>query len=121
MSESIKLTDLQKLIRDEIKTAIDADHQSHQPAPPTPPAPTQTSQTATGSPSGEPDAHNFKTYAKKCLGGCGTDNPKYSKANVFCNDCGMPMGTIAESDSSKAQVELAPCDGCGSTNGKFVR
>ncbi len=91
-------------------------------APPTPQAPPQTGLLA-GSPGGEPPAaHNFKPWAKKCLGGCGEDNPDYAKPNVFCRDCGTPMGTLKKDEAPgsgevKDFQNIKPCDGCGSTNG----
>lgn len=78
------------------KFILDTMEHAHPAQPPTPPA-SAPDTTATGPKSGESDgAHLFKTYARSCLGGCGKPNPNYRKPDVFCKDCGAPMGSLPD-------------------------
>src|SRR6266571_71431 len=96
------MSDLDRKIKDSIREALESKTET---------SPKQTPQSPV-----EPQ-HNFHTWDKKCKD-CGESNPNYKQPNVYCSDCGNPLGTI-KSDDPESGKSIPSCSNCGSSKGVF--
>jgi hypothetical protein len=107
---------LLKLIRENSRKEAEEVWHTHQEKSLTPASstvPPATSVTPTGEPK-DLEGHAFVPWAKKCLrGDCPSLNPNYKKPNLFCADCGSPVGTIPEAELPSAgeerEIDHPPC------------
>jgi hypothetical protein len=71
----------------------------------------------------EPPHHILRSWEKKCVN-CGEPNPNYKKPDLFCTDCGNPVGNAPDSfqapEEGEAEVPGGP-DACWNCGGKKVR
>lgn len=61
--------------------------------------------------------HPVHSYDRYCAD-CGQLNPDYKKPNLYCRDCGTPMGTVTPDEiAQKKSDRTRACANCGGADG----
>lgn len=106
--------DLEKLIDERARKLISDSHERPTSPPATPPA------SSTEPKSGDSQPHTFVSYRKTCVG-CDAKNPNYKAPDVWCSDCGQPLGNLPaefvlpKPGETKEVPGINDCPSCGST------
>ena len=116
--DPITRDDLKKLIHDEVAPVLAATR-THIDAPDSGPA--QTAPKPVSAP--ERQTHAMRSWERSCPD-CGSPNPEYTKPDVFCSDCGVPLGNVPagfeiKEGESKDLPSIKPCWNCGSQDAKL--